>query len=68
MTTFRLLNTEAAAELLNLRPCTLERWRWAGQGPTYRKVGRQVRYAEHELIDWLDRHKHQSTSEPNQAA
>lgn len=40
-----LLNTREAAAFLNLRPCTLEKWRSKGKGPKYTKLGsKAVRY------------------------
>ena len=40
----RHLKTAEAARLLGLSPRTLERWRATGAGPSYRKLGRAVRY------------------------
>ncbi len=40
-----LLNESQTAELLGISPATLRRWRWAGQGPAFRKLGGAVRYA-----------------------
>ena len=34
----RLLNELEAAALLNLKPTTLRRWRWAGRGPRFIKM------------------------------
>lgn len=46
-----LTNTEAA-EYLRLSPRTLDRWRWAGRGPKFKKVGGAVRYARSDLNDF----------------
>jgi predicted DNA-binding transcriptional regulator AlpA len=59
----KLLTNCEAAELLGLKPNTLEIWRWKGCGPTYRKVGRLVRYAESDVLAWLDHHARQNTSQ-----
>lgn len=58
-----LLNTAETAELLGLRPNTLELWRVAGRGPTYKKVGRAVRYVEVEVLKWLEDQTRSSTSQ-----
>lgn len=59
----RLLTTPQAAEILGLRPNTLELWRVAGKGPVYRKIGRAVRYVESEVLEWLDSAQHRNTGE-----
>jgi predicted DNA-binding transcriptional regulator AlpA len=37
--------------------------RLRGDGPRYRKIGRSVRYAEADLLDWLRSRARTSTSE-----
>ena len=44
-----LLNERQAADLLNVRVATLRRWRWAGKGPAFLKIGGAVRYDPSEL-------------------
>lgn len=47
-----LLDTRAAAEYLALSPRTLEKWRSAGTGPTFCRIGggvRGVRYRRDDL-------------------
>ncbi|GGE19412.1 hypothetical protein GCM10011529_27440 [Polymorphobacter glacialis] len=39
-----LFNEKTTATMLSVAPGTLRRWRWAGVGPTYIKVGHAVRY------------------------
>jgi len=59
-----LLTNEQAAELLGVRPNTLEIWRVKGQGPAYRKIGRRsVRYAESDLLAFIEAGTRQSTSQ-----
>lgn len=48
----RLLDTEKAAEILGLKPSTLDGWRCRGGGPPYLKLGAAVRYVESELLEW----------------
>lgn len=59
----KLLNTPQTAEILGLRPNTLEIWRVQGKGPTYRKVGKLVRYSESDVLAWLDTQSRTSTSQ-----
>jgi predicted DNA-binding transcriptional regulator AlpA len=45
----QFLDTPSAAEFLGLSRKTLERWRWAGLGPCWHKLGGAVRYSQVEL-------------------
>ena len=49
MTTSHLLRETDAAKYLGLAPKTLARWRWAGKGPAFHKLGSAVRYSVQEL-------------------
>lgn len=49
MTTPYLLREIDAAAYLGLSPKTLARWRWAGKGPAFHKLGSAVRYSIKEL-------------------
>jgi predicted site-specific integrase-resolvase len=40
----RLLNEKEAAEILGISVKTARRWRWAGKGPIFRRIGACVRY------------------------
>lgn len=46
------LDTIRAAEYLGLSHRTLEKMRWEGSGPRYRKHGRYVRYRTEDLDAW----------------
>lgn len=59
----KLLTNEQTAEFLGVKPNTLEIWRVKGQGPAYRKIGRSVRYAEADLLAYLEAGTRQSTSQ-----
>ena len=60
----RILSTAPAAEYLNLKRSTLERYRVLGLGPRFVRVGvRKVGYDISDLDNWIDRRKAQSTSE-----
>ena len=66
--TQRLLNEYEVAALLNIEATTLRRWRWAGKGPVYRKIGSAVRYAESDLREFVDAGRRTSTSDPGPVA
>lgn len=53
MTAPRLLREIDAAAYLGLAPKTLARWRWAGKGPTFHKLGSAVRYSVEELDSYI---------------
>ena len=63
MTDTQLLTESEAAGLLRLKPKTLARWRWAGTGPIYRKIGGAIRYAVTDLERYLEEATRQSTSQ-----
>ncbi len=58
-----LVDTERAAAHLGLSVSTLEKWRVSGVGPTYKKIGRSVRYVLAELDAWIAEQTCSSTSE-----
>ncbi len=39
-----LVNETEAARTLNIKVATCRRWRWAGKGPRFIKIGAAVRY------------------------
>lgn len=62
-TTSPNLKTEEAAKFLNVKPATLEQWRWNGRGPKFCKIGRSCRYRMSDLESFLDAHVFSSTTE-----
>ena len=58
-----LLDETRAARILDLSVKTLRRWRWAGKGPTFRKIGRAVRYAPSDLEAFISSALRTSTSD-----
>lgn len=50
----RLLNQEAAAAMIGVKPPTLASWRHYGKGPKYIKVGRSAYYRVSDIEAWLD--------------
>ncbi len=59
-----LLNETEAARILAMRVTTLRRWRWAGKGPQFVKVGAAVRYDPADLAAFIDAGRRASTSDP----
>ncbi len=57
------LNTRQAAQVLGLKPGTLEIWRVRGDGPVFLKIGRAVRYRREDLERYLDGQARRSTSD-----
>lgn len=53
MTVPLLLRPIDAAAYLGLSPKTLARWRWAGRGPVFNKLGSAVRYSVLELDTFI---------------
>jgi predicted DNA-binding transcriptional regulator AlpA len=62
-TTGQLLNECETAALLKLAVPTLRRWRWAGCGPRFAKIGRAVRYDPAELRAYIEAQTRRSTSD-----
>ena len=57
-----------AASILGLSTKTLRRWRWAGKGPRFLKLGAAVRYERAELAAFIEAGRRQSTSDPGSEA
>lgn len=52
----KLLNVAEAAELLGVSVNTVYGWTCQRKIP-YRKVGRLLKFYEHELLDWIEERK-----------
>lgn len=64
-----LVNETEAARILNVSVKTLRRWRWAGTGPAYRKIGAAaVRYHPADLATFIEAGRRQSTADIKDAA
>lgn len=63
-----LLNEHEAARRLGLSVKTLRRWRWAGRGPGFVKIGSAVRYDPAVLTAYIDASRRTSTSDPGREA
>jgi len=60
----RYVRTHEAASILDISPRTLEKYRYHGSGPTFRKLGGRVVYAIDDLEAWADQAACSSTSDP----
>ena len=58
-----LMTANHTAELLSIHPNTLAKWRLSGEGPTFTKMGRSVRYRMADIEKWLEARQARSTSE-----
>jgi hypothetical protein len=58
-----LLTVQEYARIRRCSVRTLERERINGTGCKYIKIGRAVRYRRHDILDHIERHARQSTSE-----
>lgn len=62
-----LLNPKRVAEILDISPSTLERWRVAGAGPKYVKLGAggrsRIRYRPEDVERFIAEHERASTSD-----
>lgn len=67
-----LLDNEQTAELLGIKPNTLEIWRTKGRGPTFVKLGQSkqapIRYQRSAVVEWLEQQSFASTSAYSPAA
>lgn len=64
----RLMTQADLAAYLGKSKAWCERARWAGQGPQFVKLGRNVRYKAEDVLEWIDSNIRQSSSEQGGAA
>jgi excisionase family DNA binding protein len=64
----QLLTEREVAALLSVKVPTLRRWRWAGKGPAFRKIGAAVRYHPADLEAFVEASRRQSTADLGEAA
>ena len=57
-----LLDQSEAADILGKSLAWMERSRWNGLGPPYRKIGRSVRYPLDALHEWIAGHELQTST------
>jgi len=58
-----ILNTRQAAQILGLKPSTLEVWRCRGGGPVFCKFGKACRYRQEDIEAFIENSKRNNTSE-----
>ncbi len=63
----RLLKEREAAGILSVEIATLRRWRWAGKGPRFLKIGGAVRYDPADLVAFIGEARRTSTSDDGTA-
>lgn len=63
-----VFKTPEAAAYLDVKPATLEQWRWNGRGPRFCKIGRSCRYRQADLDAFLSERVFSSTTEAQAAA
>jgi hypothetical protein len=61
-----LLTQREYAQIRRCSERTVERERASGAGSRFVKIGRGVRYRPRDVLDFIERHARQSTSEPTQ--
>jgi excisionase family DNA binding protein len=59
----RLITVEEAADLLRCSVDSLNKWRGKGDGPTFVRVGRRVKYRRSDLLTYVERASRTSTSQ-----
>ncbi len=64
----RLLKEGEAAQALAMEVATLRRWRWAGRGPRFLKIGGAVRYAQSDIAEFIEAGRRTSTSDTGREA
>lgn len=52
----KLLTPKQVAEALQKPLSTLKKWRAIGEGPSFVRVGRDVRYTEAAILAYIERH------------
>ncbi len=58
-----LINEHQVAARLGLKVATLRRWRWAGRGPPFFKLGSAIRYAAEDIDAFIQAARRTSTSD-----
>lgn len=48
------LTSREVAKQLHIHDVTICKWRVAGKGPIYYKVGRMVRYKQDDVMQWIE--------------
>ena len=57
-----LLTETSTANALGVKPATLRRWRWAGKGLPFIKIGSLVKYAQKDVEAYIENNRRANTS------
>ena len=49
-----MVSRSQAAEFLGVTPQALSQMDARGEGPTYARIGRSIRYRREDLLDWIE--------------
>ena len=63
-----LVKEREVSARLNVEVATLRRWRWAGTGPRFIKIGGAVRYDPEDLTAFIESSRRSSTSDAGEEA
>lgn len=58
----KLITPEQLAIWLGLSLNTVNQWRYLKRGPRFLKIGKNVRYSEEDVLEWLDQQSREGTS------
>ncbi len=58
-----LLHEAEVSKILSVKVSTLRRWRWAGEGPRFIKIGAAVRYDPQDITAFIVAQRRTSTSD-----
>jgi DNA-binding transcriptional MerR regulator len=53
----RLLTTKSLAEMISVTEGTVRYWRKVGLGPAWIKLEGSIRYAEEDVLEYIDRNR-----------
>lgn len=59
-----LHDEKVIGHVLGFTDAWCQRSRWAGQGPPFVKIGRNVRYRKSDVVEWIGSQKRVSATEP----
>jgi hypothetical protein len=59
----RLMTPDEVADLIRITPSQLAQWRYEGNGPTFVKIGRAVRYRRDDVMAYVRDRRRSGTSD-----
>jgi excisionase family DNA binding protein len=51
------MSTQQVSDFLGIPTATIWRWRYLGEGPPAAKIGRHLRFARQDLLEWVEEQK-----------